>query len=309
MPNRSALRIASHEPSGNSSLSSQWRAFGSRSRCGDLARERTERLLVLCLRERVGPEARHGCEASEQPSASRAGPRAAGSARAVIGRPDYRVRERVEIVKGKATAVTDVAPKFDYPEMDFETAQPYPVWARAREECPVVPTRGSMGMEGTSYQITLWDDVEHVLRDGETFSSSINAVHIGQYMGDLILAMDGKEHRSYRNLVAHGVPGVAARPVGRDARSDRRSTRSSTRSRRSVAPISSATSRPGTRCASICGIVGVPVEDSAQFHQWAEQINTGPTAPRGRDGTRHARCASTSNHWSPTGVSTTAAIC
>ena len=30
----------------------------------------------------------------------------------------------------------------------------------------------------------------------------------------------------------------------------------------------------------ICGIVGVPLEDSAQFHQWAEQINTGPLHPK-----------------------------
>jgi hypothetical protein len=29
----------------------------------------------------------------------------------------------------------------------------------------------------------------------------------------------------------------------------------------------------------ICAIVGVPVEDSAQFHEWAEQINTGPLHP------------------------------
>jgi cytochrome P450 len=99
----------------------------------------------------------------------------------------------------------DVAPKFDYPEMDFETAQPYPVWARARAECPVVPTSGmSVGVGGTTYQVTRFDDVEQVLRDPDTFSSSINAEHIGQYMGDLILAMDGKEHRSYRNLVAGG---------------------------------------------------------------------------------------------------------
>ena len=41
-----------------------------------------------------------------------------------------------------------------------------------------------------------------VLRDGETFSSTINAEHIGQFMGDLIVAMDGAEHRQYRNLVA-----------------------------------------------------------------------------------------------------------
>jgi cytochrome P450 len=29
----------------------------------------------------------------------------------------------------------------------------------------------------------------------------------------------------------------------------------------------------------ICGIVGVPLEDSAQFHRWAELINTGPLDP------------------------------
>jgi cytochrome P450 len=29
----------------------------------------------------------------------------------------------------------------------------------------------------------------------------------------------------------------------------------------------------------ICGLVGVPLEDAAQFHHWAEQINTGPLHP------------------------------
>ena len=53
-----------------------------------------------------------------------------------------------------------------------------------------------------SYHITRYDDVEHVLRDWETFSSSINAEVIGEYMGELILAMNGTEHRQYRNLVA-----------------------------------------------------------------------------------------------------------
>ena len=55
---------------------------------------------------------------------------------------------------------------------------------------------------GTSYQILRYKDAETVLRDPETFSSSINGEHIGQFMGDLILAMDGDEHRKYRNLVA-----------------------------------------------------------------------------------------------------------
>jgi cytochrome P450 len=174
--------------------------------------------------------------------------------------------------------VTDVAPKFDYPAMDFETAQPYPVWERARTECPVIPATGNMGMDRTTYQVTRWDDVEHVLRDGETFSSSINAEHIGQYMGDLILAMDGKEHRSYRNLVA-----TAFRASQLERWDDGLIRPTIETLLDEIAPLGRAdlvrdiTSRYPVRV--ICGIVGVPVEDSAQFHQWAEQINTGPLHP------------------------------
>ncbi|HEY8216576.1 MAG TPA: cytochrome P450 [Acidimicrobiia bacterium] len=174
--------------------------------------------------------------------------------------------------------MTDVAPKFDYPEMDFETAQPYPVWERARSECPVVPTSGAMGMDRTTYQVTRWDDVERVLRDGETFSSSINAEHIGQYMGDLILAMDGKEHRSYRNLVA-----TAFRASQLEQWDEGLIRPTITELLDEIAPLGRAdlvrdiTARYPVRV--ICGIVGVPVEDSAQFHQWAEEINTGPLHP------------------------------
>ncbi len=55
---------------------------------------------------------------------------------------------------------------------------------------------------GTFYQVAEFKDADAVLRDDKTFSSSINGEHIGQFMGDLILAMDGEEHRKYRNLVA-----------------------------------------------------------------------------------------------------------
>jgi cytochrome P450 len=174
--------------------------------------------------------------------------------------------------------VTDVAAPFDYPEMDFETAQPYPVWERAREECPVVAVRGLMGMAGTAYQVTRWDDVERVLRDGETFSSSINAEHIGQFMGDLILAMDGKEHRSYRNLVA-----TAFRASQLERWGDELIRPTIQTLLDEIAPMGRAdlvrdvTAKYPVRV--ICGIVGVPLEDSAQFHQWAEQINTGPLYP------------------------------
>ena len=59
MPNRSALRSASHDASGNSSVSSQWRAFGREVALGDLAGELAERLLVVGLGERIGALAGH----------------------------------------------------------------------------------------------------------------------------------------------------------------------------------------------------------------------------------------------------------
>jgi cytochrome P450 len=170
-------------------------------------------------------------------------------------------------------------PEFDE-EIDFVTGQPYPMWARARRECPVYRNESTtLGFSDRPlFAVTGFADVESVLRDGQRFSSSINAEHIGQYMGELILAMDGQEHRSYRNLVAHAFRASALerwdealiRPtIGRllDA----------------IAPkgradlVADITSKYPVQV--ICALVGVPLEDSAQFHQWAEQINTGPLHP------------------------------
>lgn len=172
----------------------------------------------------------------------------------------------------------DTTPEFDF-QVDFVTGQPYPIWEQARRECPVFRTEGhGMGLDRDTYSVTTWADVESVLRDGQRFSSSINAEHIGQYMGELILAMDGQEHRSYRSLVAHAFRASAlerwdqalVRPTI-DRLLDR------------IAPLGRAdlvrdiTSQYPVQV--ICGLVGVPLEDSAQFHEWAEQINTGPLHP------------------------------
>jgi cytochrome P450 len=180
-------------------------------------------------------------------------------------------------------------PDFEY-EVDFETGQPYPIWERARRECPVFPTRPQYGYEGRpGYQVTRFEDAERVLRDWQTFSSSINAVHIGQYMGELILAMDGAEHRAYRGLVAHAFRASVLQ------RWDAELVRPAIdRLLDAIAPTGRAdlvrdvTSRYPV--AVICGIVGVPLEDSAQFHQLAEEINTGPLdPPRGMAASRAMR--------------------
>lgn len=170
-------------------------------------------------------------------------------------------------------------PEFDF-EVDFVTGQPYPWWEQARHECPVYRADAStMGFAGRPlFGISRYADVEGVLRDPQRFSSAINAEHIGQYMGELILAMDGQEHRSYRGLVAHAFRASAlerwdAALIGPTI--GRLLDDLAPRGRADL--VRDLTSQYPVQV--ICGLVGVPLEDSAQFHEWAEQINTGPLHP------------------------------
>jgi len=165
-----------------------------------------------------------------------------------------------------------------YEHVDFITGQPYPMWAKARGVCPVMRTEGQLGDPRATYHVTTHADVERVLRDSRTFSSSINGEVIGQYMGELILAMDGDEHKQYRGLVSHAFRASAL------ARWDRELVAPIIESVLDViAPIGRAdlvrdvTTRYPVQV--ICGIVGVPIDDHEQFVAWSEQINIGPLHP------------------------------
>jgi cytochrome P450 len=97
-------------------------------------------------------------------------------------------------------------------------------------------------------------------------------------MGELILAMDGQEHRKYRNLVAKAFRAsqlekwdeTLVRPTINRLLDD-------------IAPLGRAdlvaTVTSKYPIEVICGIAGVPLEDAQQFAAWAEQVNTGPLAP------------------------------
>ncbi|MDJ0851362.1 MAG: cytochrome P450 [Myxococcota bacterium] len=152
---------------------------------------------------------------------------------------------------------------------------PHPYWKRGRAECPV-EKRSAFGTD--SFFVLRHDDVEAVLRDPDGFSSSINQKTMGPYMGTLMLAMDGHEHSQYRSLVSHAFRRAAlerwerelVRPVieelvDRFAPSGRADL------------VRDVTSQYPVKV--IAGIVGVPVEDHATFHEWAESINTGPLDP------------------------------
>ncbi|HJO20789.1 MAG TPA: hypothetical protein QF865_10620, partial [Acidimicrobiales bacterium] len=89
------------------------------------------------------------------------------------------------------------------PEIDeWETAQPHAMWAEARAHCPVVSVEPQPWEDAGSFHVLGHAEAAAVLRDWQTFSSTINGDFMGPFMGDLILALDGEEHRHYRNLVA-----------------------------------------------------------------------------------------------------------
>ena len=99
------------------------------------------------------------------------------------------------------------------PDLDWMTAQPYehlggdPPRRSARSWASPPTSWGP----GTFYQITKFKDADAVLRDDKTFSSSINAEHIGQFMGELIVGHGRRGAPQVPQPRRQGVPRVAAR--------------------------------------------------------------------------------------------------
>ena len=178
---------------------------------------------------------------------------------------------------GRGTEMDYSAPPYD----QWDSAQPYGQWDHARRHCPVIREEGFSFTEDPAlprFTITTFDDADQVLRDWRSFSASINGEVMGPYMGELMLGLDGDEHRRYRNLVAYAF---------------RRSTLERWRGELvepvietlldSIAPagradlVEQVTSKFPVQV--ICGIVGVPTTDHEQFNDWAMRINYGPLYP------------------------------
>ena len=167
------------------------------------------------------------------------------------------------------------------PYGQWDSAQPYGQWDHARRHCPVIREEGFSLTEDPAlprFTVTTFDDADQVLRDWRSFSASINGEVMRPYMGELMLGLDGDEHRRYRNLVAYAF---------------RRSTLERWRGELvepvietlldGIAPagradlVAQVTSKFPVQV--ICGIVGVPTEDHEQFNDWAVRINYGPLYP------------------------------
>ena len=164
----------------------------------------------------------------------------------------------------------------DYP--DWATAQPHPLWKSTRDEGGAVPIAPASFEERASVVVTRFAEVDAVLRDPETYSSSIHLEGSGRFKGETIVAMGGDEHRRHRAVVSSAFrPSAveqwrttAIEPVIHELLD-------------AIAPLGRAelvatvTTRFPVQV--ICTIIGLPRADHAQFQAWAEAINHGPLDP------------------------------
>lgn len=142
---------------------------------------------------------------------------------------------------------------------------PYPVYKRLRDERPVIATNTMMGIV---HLVTRYDDCLTILKDAATFSSRANARGIGIVMGRTILEMEGKEHVRTRSIVAPffagralrgDLPGVIARLAhGLIDEFAGAGHADLVRQFTFTFPMR-----------VIAHIIGIPMQDYAQFHHWA----------------------------------------
>ena len=148
----------------------------------------------------------------------------------------------------------------------------YDYWAECRRDRPV----GRFGgRESDVWLVTKYTEVELVLRDPKRFSSRVNADTMGPIMGTVILAMDGEEHRRYRNLVAHAFrPSALARWESTLIVPTIHHIIDGLAGRERADLVAEVTSRFPVQV--IAGVLGVPPEDHGRFHAWALDMNLGP---------------------------------
>ncbi len=160
-----------------------------------------------------------------------------------------------------------------------DDVDPYAFWRFVRDSVGVYevePTEGGTYGDRPQYWVTRWEDVERVLRDGEGFSSAINYETMGPVMGRLIVSMDGSEHRRHRDLVAKAFRASALERWATElVEPTVRSLLDEIAPRGRADLVADFTHAYPVQI--IAAILGVPVEDYAQFQTWAEDINHGPT--------------------------------
>jgi len=161
---------------------------------------------------------------------------------------------------------------------DWADAQPHAMWAEARAAGAAVPAAPSSYDARDAVVVTQFAAADAVVRDAETFSSSIHTQTAGVFKGETMRGMDGDEHRRHRALVATAFrPSAVERwrttaiePVIHDLID-------------AIAPrgradlVADVTTRFPVQV--ICTIIGLPRDDHEQFVEWSEAINLGVLDP------------------------------
>ena len=161
-------------------------------------------------------------------------------------------------------------------EAEASTVDPHVGWTTGRA-APLELVDDGMG--GQVLNVFQRDHTESVMRDGETFSTSIVGMSMAPFMGPILLGMDGEEHTAYRKLVSPAFRQSAlarwetdlVEPIVAELLDG-------------IAPLGRAdlvadfTARFPTQV--IAGIMGVPIEDADRFQTWAQRVNSGPLDPQ-----------------------------
>jgi cytochrome P450 len=155
---------------------------------------------------------------------------------------------------------------FDY-RIAGDVRDPYPELAAMRENTPVLEIMGT-------FVVSRYDDVSHVLRDNETFSSSVLKQTMGDVMGHkIILGMDEPEHHRHRALVS---PAFRQSALARWEESlvqsvvDELIDQFVARGRAEL--VHEFTFPFPTKV--VAGVLGLPTEDYLDFQRWAVAITT-----------------------------------
>jgi cytochrome P450 len=150
-----------------------------------------------------------------------------------------------------------------------EIRDPYPEFAQLREHSPVARQESVFEGAAPSYVVYRHDDVTRVLRDHETFSSTVIAEGMGEVWGrKIIVGMDPPEHQRHRALVSVAFrQGTLARweesLVGRVV--EQLIDEFSARGRANL--VSEYTFAFPAKV--IAGVLGLPEDDYERFQRWA----------------------------------------
>lgn len=145
---------------------------------------------------------------------------------------------------------------------------PHSVYRRLRSERPLVALRL---LDRVGFMTTRYEDTRNVLKNPSVFSSRSNAKGFGLVAGRTIIEMDGKEHLRHRGILAPALQPSALRgdlpelvseiahglidAFAREGRAD-------------LVPSFAFTFPLRT----LVHILGIPVEDFAEFHHWSGDL-------------------------------------